>query len=70
MEAEMLGKRYYNEAFGEDGETRELYKPLLEARGLRVLEQRHEAANRKLRELGATFTLPDERIEDRILPTD
>ncbi|QIN80294.1 hypothetical protein GBA65_19205 [Rubrobacter marinus] len=76
MEAEKVGKRYYNEAFGQDGEARELYRPLLEALeglGPEEVAERHGRANAKLRELGATFNLPDEGDEpdgDRILPAD
>lgn len=76
MVAEKVGRRYYNEALGPDGEARDLYRPLLEvleALGPKVVAERRARANAKLRELGATFNLPDAGEEsdgDRILPAD
>ena len=75
MAAEGLGS-YYNEALEPDGEARELYRPLLETlekMGPEAVARGRARADRKLRELGATFNLPGEGDgtgRDRILPAD
>lgn len=63
---------YFNEVFEPGGEIRELYKPLfetLERIGEEELARRSARAGKKLRELGATFPLPDDPAgQGRILP--
>src|SRR5919112_126395 len=65
---------YFNEVFESGGEIRELYRPLfeiLERIGDEKLANKSERANEKLRDLGATFPLPDDpEGQDRILPAD
>ncbi|MEJ7872349.1 MAG: circularly permuted type 2 ATP-grasp protein, partial [Rubrobacteraceae bacterium] len=65
---------YFNEVFEPGGELRERYKPLfetLERIGEEELAKRSKRAGEKLRELGATFPLPnDPEGQDRILPAD
>jgi uncharacterized circularly permuted ATP-grasp superfamily protein len=65
---------YFNEVFESGGEIRELYRPLfeiLERIGDEEFANKGERANEKLRELGATFPLPDDpEGQDRILPAD
>ena len=55
MVVEKLGRRCYNEAFGPDGEVRELYKPLLktlEGLGPEAVAEGSARANEELRKLG------------------
>ena len=65
---------YYNEAFERGGTVREPYKPLLEISellGPGMLVERRMRVEEKLRELGATFPLPDDPAgKDRVLPAD
>jgi uncharacterized circularly permuted ATP-grasp superfamily protein len=65
---------YFNEVFEPGGEVRERYRPLFEAlerMGEEEFAARCERAGEKLRELGATFPLPDDpEGQDRILPAD
>src|SRR5215210_2019376 len=65
---------YFNEVFESGGEIRKLYRPLFETLkriGEKELAERSARADEKLRELGATFPLPDDPEEqDRILPAD
>ena len=65
---------YFNEVFEPGGEVRERYRPFLECLerlGEEELAQRSARADEKLRELGATFPLPNEpEGQDRILPAD
>jgi uncharacterized circularly permuted ATP-grasp superfamily protein len=65
---------YFNEVFEPGGAVRELYRPLfeiLERIGEEKFAVRSARADEKLRELGATFPLPDDPAgQDRILPAD
>ncbi|MDQ3285558.1 MAG: circularly permuted type 2 ATP-grasp protein, partial [Actinomycetota bacterium] len=65
---------YFNEVFEPEGKVRERYRPLFEAlehMGEEEFAARCERAEEKLRELGATFPLPDDpEGQDRILPAD
>ena len=65
---------YFNEVFEPEGKVRERYRPLFEAlehMGEEEFATRCERAGEKLRELGATFPLPDDpEGQDRILPAD
>jgi uncharacterized circularly permuted ATP-grasp superfamily protein len=65
---------YFNEVFEEPGLVREVYEPLVETiRGVgsRAFSEREAAARERLRELGATFPLPDSPGErERVLPAD
>ncbi len=65
---------YFNEVFEPGGGLRELYKPLfetLERIGEEKFAKRSKRAGEKLRELGATFPLPDDpEGQGRILPAD
>jgi carboxylate-amine ligase len=71
METELS---YYNEAFEQGDTVREPYKPLLkilDTLGPGLLVERRVRAEEKLRELGATFPLPDDPAgKDRVLPAD
>ena len=62
----------YNEALERGGEVRGPYRPLFEAMermGPGMMAERHARAEEKLREIGATFPLPDaDRQGDRVLP--
>jgi uncharacterized circularly permuted ATP-grasp superfamily protein len=54
---------YFNEVFEPGGAIRELYRPLfeiLERIGEEEFAVRSARADEKLRELGATFPLPDD----------
>ena len=65
---------YFNEVFEPGGRVRERYRPLFEALeriGEEEFAARSARAEEKLRELGATFPLPDDpEGQDRILPAD
>ena len=65
---------YFNEVFEPEGKVRERYRPLFEAlerMGEEEFATRCERAGERLRELGATFRLPDNpEGQDRILPAD
>ncbi|MCA1716818.1 MAG: circularly permuted type 2 ATP-grasp protein [Actinobacteria bacterium] len=65
---------YFNEVFEPGGRVRERYQPLFEALeriGEEEFAARCARAGEKLRELGATFPLPDDpEGQDRILPAD
>ena len=65
---------YFNEVFEPEGRVRERYRPLFEALeriGEEEFAARCARAGEKLRELGATFPLPDDpEGQDRILPAD
>ncbi len=65
---------YFNEVFEPGGKVRERYRPLFEALeriGKEEFAARCARAREKLRELGATFPLPDDpEGQDRILPAD
>ncbi len=65
---------YFNEVFEPGGKVRERYRPLFEALeriGEEEFAARCSRAGEKLRELGATFPLPDDpEGQDRILPAD
>src|SRR5215210_837710 len=65
---------YFNEVFEPGGSVRELYRPLfetLERIGEEEFTGRSARADEKLRELGATFPLPDDPAgQERILPAD
>lgn len=65
---------YFNEVFEPGGKVRERYRPLFEALkriGEEEFAARCSHAGEKLRELGATFPLPDDpEGQDRILPAD
>ena len=69
-----LRPAFFNEAFDSDGGAREHYVPLLDAVGdMREGEfaGRISRANQRLREMGATFVLPDDPEDtDRIFPVD
>ncbi|MDQ4106046.1 MAG: hypothetical protein M3157_02575 [Actinomycetota bacterium] len=64
----------YNEIFEEDGTPRELYTPLMEIienLGSEALADRPAAASERLREMRATFPLPDDSEEkERLVPAD
>ena len=64
---------FYNEALESSGSTREIYKPLLdvcESLGPEG-EDRLQAARERLKEMGATFSLPDAPDEQgRVIPVD
>jgi carboxylate-amine ligase len=64
----------YNEALERGGEVRGPYRPLFEAMermGPGMMAERHARAEEKLREIGATFPLPDADGQgDRVLPVD
>jgi uncharacterized circularly permuted ATP-grasp superfamily protein len=66
--------KHFNEVFEPGGEIRELYRPLfqgLERLGEEELAGRSARAGEKLRDLGATFPLPDDPTgKERILPAD
>ena len=66
--------KHFNEVFEPGGEIRELYRPLfqgLERLGEEELAGRSARADEKLRDLGATFPLPDDPTgKERILPAD
>jgi uncharacterized circularly permuted ATP-grasp superfamily protein len=66
--------QYFNEVFEPGGKVRERYHPLFEAMermGEKEFATKCERASEKLRELGATFPLPDDpEGQDRILPAD
>ncbi len=65
---------YFNEVFEPGGKVRERYRPLfevLERIGEEGFAARSARSKEKLRELGATFPLPDDpEGQDRILPAD
>ena len=65
---------YFNEVFKPGGKVRERYHPLFEAMermGEKEFATKCKRASEKLRELGATFPLPDDpEGQDRILPAD
>ena len=69
-----LRPAFFNEVFDADGGAREHYGPLLDALGaMREGEfaGRISRANERLREMGATFVLPDDPDDtDRIFPVD
>ncbi len=64
---------HYNEVF-EDGLPREVYAPLMgivESLGDEEFARRTAAARERLREMGATFPLPDDPTQnERLLPAD
>ena len=66
--------QHINEVFEPGGKVRELYRPLfetLEYIGEEEFANRSAQADDRLRELGATFPLPDDSSgRDRILPAD
>ncbi|WP_119068914.1 circularly permuted type 2 ATP-grasp protein [Rubrobacter indicoceani] len=74
MQTEVSSLDVYNEARTESGEVRSAYQPLLEAfevMGPSLRSERRRKAARRLRELGATFDLPDgDGGGSRILPAD
>ena len=65
---------HFNEVFEPGGEIRELYRPLFQGLGRLGEEElagRSARAGEKLRDLGATFPLPDDPAgKERILPAD
>ena len=73
-EAPGLDPAFFNEAFEGDGAARAHYGPLLEALGDMTdgeFAGRISRANERLRELGATFVLPDDPDDTgRIFPVD
>ncbi len=70
----MGNESFYNEVYGEPGQPRELYEPLVEVMrgiGSEDFSRRALAAKEFLRKLGATFPLPgDEAGRERVLPAD
>ena len=63
----------YNEAFETEGTPRGCYSSLfetLERMGPEAFSEKRERAREMLRGLGATFPLPDEDDEERVLPAD